>query len=147
VKTHSVEENSNSAIDDVVQILTDLAAKYDISIDVPHHTRKGATDPGNADRGRGASATKDGGRLVYTLTTMTSEEAQTFGVSEDARRNLIRMDSAKVNIAPPAAHAKWFRLIGIPLGNATEQYPHGDVVQTVEQWCHPTSGRTSASTS
>ena len=137
MKTHSVEENSNSAIDDVVQVLTDMAAKHDISIDVPHHTSKGAADPGNAGRGRGASAMKDGGRLIYTLTTMTSEEAQSFGVAEDARRCLVRMDSAKVNIAPPAAHAKWFRLIGVPLGNATEQYPHGDVVQTVEPWVPP----------
>ena len=29
VKAHSVEENSNSAIDDVIQILTDLAATHD----------------------------------------------------------------------------------------------------------------------
>jgi hypothetical protein len=137
VKTHSVEENSNSAIDDVVQVLTDMAAKHDISIDVPHHTSKGAADPGNAGRGRGASAMKDGGRLIYTLTTMTPEEAQTFGVSEEERRCLVRMDSATVNIAPPAAHTKWFRLIGVPLGNATEQYPHGDVVQTVEPWVPP----------
>ena len=41
------------------------------------------------------------------------------------------MDSAKVNIAPPMAKAKWFRLIGVPLGNATELYPNGDIVQTV----------------
>ena len=47
------------------------------------------------------------------------------------------MDSAKVNIAPPVAHAKWFRLVGVPLGNATEHYPNGDVVQTVEPWTPP----------
>jgi AAA domain len=137
VKSHSVEENSNSAIDDVVQTLTDMAAEHDIGIDVPHHTSKGPADPGNANRGRGAGAMKDGGRLIYTLATMTSEEAQTFGISEEQRRCFIRMDSAKVNIAPPAAHAKWFRLIGIPLGNATELYPHGDTVQTVEPWVPP----------
>lgn len=84
IKTHSVEENSNSAIDDVVQILTDMAAKYDVGIDVPHHTSKGPADPGNAGRGRGASAMKDGGRLIYTLSTMTVEEAQAFGVSEES---------------------------------------------------------------
>ena len=60
VKSHSVEENTNSAIDDVVQVLTDLADKHNIAIDAPHHTSKGTADPGNANRGRGASAMKDG---------------------------------------------------------------------------------------
>jgi hypothetical protein len=47
------------------------------------------------------------------------------------------MDSGKVNITPPMAEAKWFRLVGVPLGNATEMYPNGDEVQTVEPWTPP----------
>ena len=137
VKAHSVDENSNSAIDDVAQVLSDLAAKHDIAVDIPHHTRKGSADPGNAERGRGASATKDAGRLVYTLTTMSTEEAKAFGIAEEERRLFVRMDSAKVNIAPPMAKAKWFRLVGVSLGNATERYPQGDIVQTVEPWVPP----------
>jgi hypothetical protein len=80
---------------------------------------------------------KDAGRLIYTLTTMSTDEAQAFGVSEEERRLLVRMDSAKVNIAPPMAQAKWFRIVGVPLGNATELYPNGDIVQTVEPWKPP----------
>jgi hypothetical protein len=137
VKTHSVEENSNSAIDDVAQLLTGLAAKYDIAVDIPHHTRKGGSDPGDAERGRGASAAKDAARLVYTLTTMNSDEAQLFGVAEVDRHYFIRLDKAKVNIVPPARQAKWFRLVGVPLDNATKLYPSGDNVQTVEPWTPP----------
>jgi hypothetical protein len=137
VKSHSVEENSNSAIDDVVQVLTDLADRHNIAVDAPHHTSKGMADPGNASRGRGASAMKDGARLVYTLAVMSPEEAKAFGVSEEQRRLLIRMDSGKVNIAPPLRAAKWFRLVGVPLGNATDMYPNGDEVQTVEVWTPP----------
>jgi hypothetical protein len=137
VKSHSVDENSNSAIDDVVQVLTDLAAKHDIGVDVPHHISKGTADPGNANRGRGASAMKDGARLVYTLTPMNPDEAKAFGVSEEDRRSLIRMDSGKVNITPPLRGARWYRLIGMPLGNETLKYPNGDEVQTVEVWDPP----------
>ena len=72
VKSHSVEENSNSAIDDVVQVLTDLATKHNIAIDAPHHVSKGTSDPGNANRGRGASSMKDAARLVYTLSAHKS---------------------------------------------------------------------------
>jgi len=120
VKSHAVVENDNTAMDAVVQILANMAAKHDIAIDVPHHTRKGTTGPGDADSGRGASAMKDAARLVYTLTRMTSEEAKNLGIAEKDRRYLIRMDSAKVNIAPPLEEAKWFKLVGVPLGNATE---------------------------
>ena len=81
VKSHSVEENSNSAIDDVIQVLTELAAMHDVAVDAPHHTSKGVVDPGNASRGRGASAMKDGGQLIYTLTTMSADEAPPRGKS------------------------------------------------------------------
>jgi hypothetical protein len=137
VKAHSVDENSNSAIDDVAQVLSDLAAKHNIAVDIPHHTRKGSADPGNAERGRGASATKDASRLTYTLTTMSAEEAKAFGIAEEERRLFMRMDSAKVNIAPPMGKAKWFKLVGVRLDNGNDEYPNGDEVQTVELWKPP----------
>jgi hypothetical protein len=137
IKTHAVTENDNNLIDQVAQILVDLAAKYDLSIDVPHHVRKSAPDPGNADRGRGASAQRDASRLVYSLTTMTTAEAESFNIREDQRWLFFRVDSAKVNIAAPSLKAKWFTLIGVKLENATEAYPNGDEVQTVAPWTPP----------
>ena len=137
VKSHAVEENQNSIIDDVAQILTDLATKHNIAIDVPHHVSKGQADPGNANRGRGASSMVNAGRLVYTLTQMSSDEAKAFGIADDERRQYVRIDNAKVNITKSAGKAKWFRVIGVPLGNATDIYPNGDEVQTVEPWKPP----------
>jgi hypothetical protein len=137
IKTHAVDENVNKLMDAVVEVLTDLGAKYDIAVDIPHHTRKGPADPGNADSGRGASAQKDAGRLVYTLTVMSADEAKAFGIDEEQRRLFVRMDSGKVNIAPPMWKAKWFRLVGVQLDNATALYPRGDEVQTVEPWTPP----------
>ena len=136
VKSHSVEENNNSLIDDVAQVLTDLASKHNIAVDAPHHISKGTADPGNANRGRGASSMKDAARLVYTLTPMSADEAKTFGIEEEARRLLLRMDSGKVNICKPTA-AKWFRLVSVSLGNQTDRYPNGDEVQTIEPWTPP----------
>ncbi len=40
----------------------------------------------------------------------------------------------------PAARsreAKWFKLVGVPLGNGTDLYPSGDDAQTVEPWTPP----------
>jgi hypothetical protein len=137
VKSHGVEENANTLVDMVMQLLADMMAKYGIAIDTPHHMSKGTSEPGNANRGRGATAMKDAARLVYTLTKMNTQEAETFGVKDDERRFLVRMDSAKVNITPDLSSARWFRLVGVKLGNCTETYPHGDDVQTVEPWEPP----------
>jgi hypothetical protein len=68
---------------------------------------------------------------------MTTDEAKAFGLDEVPRRRLIRMDSAKVNIAPAMGEAKWFRLVGVRLGNTTDLYPNGDEVQTVVPWTPP----------
>jgi AAA domain len=138
IKSHGLEENSNSAVDFVCTLLTKIAIDYDCAIDLPHHTRKGVSGAGDADRGRGASSMKDAARLVYTLIPMSQEEATQFSVDEAERRSLVRLDSAKVNIAPPATDATWFKLVGVPLGNGSELYPHGDNVQAVERW-HPKS--------
>jgi hypothetical protein len=53
---------------------------------------------------------------------MSPEEAKTFGIPEEDRRLYVRVDRAKVNIARAAGGAKWFRLVGVPLGNATDLY-------------------------
>jgi len=137
VKTHSIEENLNSAIDDVAQILTDLATKHNIAVDAPHHVRKGQMEAGDADAGRGASALNNAARLVYTCLQMTEEEARAFDISQENRRDYIRVDSGKVNIAKSSRNAQWFHLVNVPLDNATTLYPAGDQVQTVESWEPP----------
>jgi len=137
VKSHSVPENENSIIDEVTQVLTDLAAKHNIAVDVPHHISKGTAEPGNANRGRGASSMVDAARLVYTATAMSSDEAKSFGIAEAERKQFIRIDSAKVNITKGGGAAKWFHLVGVRLDNATDLYPNGDEVQTVELWKPP----------
>jgi hypothetical protein len=137
IKTHGVGENNNDAIDAVAQVLTDMSHKYNIAVDAPHHISKGQADPGNAQRGRGASAFVDAGRLAYTLTPMSVDEAKLFGISPEEQHFYVRLDKGKVNIAPPARTAKWFRLVGVAIGNETEAYPQGDNVQTVEPWTPP----------
>lgn len=138
VKTHTADENDNNALDGVATILARLATDMRCAVDLPQHERKGGTaEPGDANRGRGASSYRDAARLLYTITPMTDAEREQFGLREAERRSLIRLDSAKINIAPPSIEARWFRIVGVPLGNGTELYPHGDEVPTVEPWTPP----------
>jgi hypothetical protein len=136
VKAHGVEENDNNAIDQVCIMLADLAGEFDCAVDIVSHARKGQATPGDADRDRGASSKKDAGRLMRTLTGMTADEAELYGVAGADRLALIRVDDAKVNLTLRSADAMWFKLVGVPLGNTTELYPNGDNVQTVRRW-HP----------
>jgi hypothetical protein len=139
VKAHSVAENSNDEMDAVIQLLADLATRHDIAIDVPHHTSKGPADPGNADRGRGASATNAAARLVYTLSTMTGPDAERFGISEDERRGYVRLDRGKLNAARSTGPASWFQLASVNIDNADATYPSGDDVQVATIWNPPQS--------
>jgi hypothetical protein len=138
IKAHSLKENDNPEIDAFASILTQLASEKNIAIDLLSHERKGSfADAGDINRGRGASSQKDAQRLAYTLTGMSETEANALGVSDEERASLVRLDSAKVNIAPPSRTATWFRLVGVNLGNGTATYPNGDNVQTVELWKPP----------
>jgi AAA domain len=137
IKLHALEENDNSAMDAVADLLVQLGHEYNIAVDTPAHTHKGTIVAGDADARRGASAQRDAGRLDCTLIPMSEDEAKLFAVPPETRREYLRLDKAKVNLLPPARQAQWFRLISVPLGNATATYPKGDHVQTVEPWTPP----------
>jgi hypothetical protein len=137
VKVHALGENDNGAMDYVCELLTKIAIDLNVAIDIPQHTRKGQQTAGDSDAGRGASSTRDAGRLFYTLTRMNEEEAKQFGIPAEQRALYVRLDSSKVNIAPPSGEATWFKLVGVQLGNKTADYPNGDDVQTVQRWQPP----------
>ena len=137
MKLHALEENDNSAMDFVADLLVSLSIEYNIAVDAPHHTKKGQLTPGDADSGRGASAIRDAGRLMHTLSTMDETEAKAFGIDPEQRHAYVRLDKGKVNLVPPARVAIWFKLVGVRLDNGTPDYPNGDEVQTVEPWKPP----------
>jgi hypothetical protein len=137
IKTHALEVNDSGDMDFVCDLLARLAVEFNIAVDSPHHVHKGTVAPGDADSGRGSSGIRDAGRLVYTLVPMSEDEAKTFGIPIENRRFYVRLDSSKVNIAAPSSKATWFHLVGVPIGNATDDYPAGDTIQVVEPWSPP----------
>jgi hypothetical protein len=136
-KAHALEENNSGDMDFVCDLLAEMAVEFNIAPDIPHHVHKGQIEPGDADAGRGSSSVKDAGRLTYTLTYMSAEDAKLYGIPVEMRRDYIRVDSAKVNIVRNSTAPTWFKLVSVSLGNATDRYPNGDSVQTVEPWKPP----------
>ena len=145
---HTLFENSNEDANLLMGALREIAERAKAAIILVHHTGKAAAmNMGAAGAGtsRGASAFVDAARVVRQLSAMTPTEAKTLGIGEDDRRQYIRIDKGKANLAP-AAGATWVRLIGVALGNGTPKYPNGDTVQTVERWTAPTTAQRGALT-
>ena len=136
VKSHAANENDNGQMDQVAQQFLGVAHACGCAADYVSHDRKGAGSAGDADRVRGASALVNASRLLKTLTKMTDKEADDLGVEKRQQKTLVRLDDGKVNITPEEPEA-WFELIGVPIGNSSETYPHGDNVQAVRRWYPP----------
>jgi AAA domain len=137
VKSHGAEENDNSLIDRAATLFLQVAHDCGCACDYVHHHRKGIAIAGDPDSARGAGALVNASRLVKTATKMSEKDADQFKVGERDRKLLVRLDDAKLNIAPPAEEAIWFKLVGVDIGNPSEDYPKGDNVQTVERWYPP----------
>lgn len=137
VKSHGVKEGDNQQIDFVMNTLSAVSENTGGCVmDLLHHENK-ARHEDAADRDRGASSRVDAGRLMYSLVPMSKGDADTLGLLPQDAKYLVRLDRAKVNIAAPDDNTMWFRLVGVELDNATEKYPAGDTVQTVERWQPP----------
>jgi hypothetical protein len=135
VRSHRLKENDNDHIDFAVSLWAEVADKANCCILLVHHFHKGGKS-GEASAFRGASSLIDAGRAALTLAPMTEQESQRFGIDADHRWQYIRVDNAKLNLAPPPENALWLKLVGVDLENSKTDRP-SDRVQTVEKWEQP----------
>ncbi len=126
---HTCDENDNTAMRAIVAAFRELAQRCSIAVCIVHHTRKGIATPGDPDMGRGASAIIGASRVVLTLTGMTSEEADAFGLPEHARKHFFRVDGGKANYSS-VTDAEWFERSIYTLEN-------GDTVAVPVPWAPP----------
>lgn len=137
VQSHSAEENRNEEMNLVMALWGQVAKEADCAVWLVHHFRKGGKG-GDVESVRGAGAIQGAARSMFNISSMVAEEADKLGVPSDQFWQYIRHDNVKQNMAPPATNAVWYKLVGIELGNGTEEYPEGDFVQAVESWVPPT---------
>lgn len=138
VNSHELDENNNPHINAAARAWAEIANEANCAVLLVHHTRKGA-EAGDIESSRGAKALTDACRVGLTLTPMTKDEADGFGVSERDRRLHVRLDDAKANLAPPSEKARWFKLQSVALNNGLPNTPwhEGDNVQAIETWEPP----------
>lgn len=136
VMTHQTEENSNADGERVLREFNRIAHEANCSIVLVHHTRKGFI-PGDMDSIRGASSLTGAARVAFTLAPMSEDDSRALNISTQDRRFLVRLDDAKMNLAPKAEKSQWLKLESINLENGDNEYPHGDNVQVATIWQPP----------
>jgi|GEM_PF-1688232 len=138
---HTLPENSNEAANLLSSALREVAHRADVAVIVLHHTGKAAAmdmDAAGAGASRGASAFVDAARVVRQVVRMTDKEAARHGISEDNRRDYLRVENGKANLAR-AEGARWLRMVSVNLGNGSGYWPDGDRVGVIERWTLPTA--------
>lgn len=136
---HTLPENSNEAANLLLGALREVAHRADVAVVVLHHAGKAAAmdmDAAGAGASRGASAFVDAARVVRQVVRMTVNEARNLGIAETDRRDYLRVENGKANLAR-AEGGRWLRMVDVPLGNGMGLWPLGDRVGVLERWTPP----------
>lgn len=134
-ESHTLEENSNPQMIQAAAAWRRVARKCNCALALAHHFRKGPTD--GIDSARGAKALTDSARIGLVMSVMNEQEAATLGISAEERFRYVRLDDAKMNLAPRAGRATWMHLNHVELENAGGVYASGDHVVVIEPWRSP----------
>lgn len=135
VSSHSVDENSNQAIDAVAKEWLRIGHEANCAIGLAHHLRKATGVDYTAQDARGAGAMINAARSCLVLQRMSTEQAQTLQVEAADRKRYFSVYDDKNNKAPPAARAEWYEFVGVGLGNGDDTGPE-DNIGAVRRW-HP----------
>jgi hypothetical protein len=134
VATHRVNENDNSAQDEVMQIWKDIATECNMAIEALHHLRKTNGIEATIDDARGAGALVNSVRSARIVCSMSPHDAKMFGIEEERRRFYGWVNpNAKANFAPPSNVREWFEMASVDLGNGDED-SESDKIGVVVPW-------------
>ena len=135
VRTHRVNENDNSAMQEVVECYEDVAVGARCAVHLWHHTRKLGGERATVEAARGASAFIDACRSGRVFETMSEKEhKQLLDIAPDMLPPgyYFRSFNGKRSFAPPADRSDWFKIESMELAN-------GDNVGVVTPWVYPAS--------
>jgi hypothetical protein len=130
IAAHSVKENDNDAMRDVIECFDTITAAANCEVTLAHHLRKGNGGETTIDSVRGGGAFVDACRSVRVLETMSKKEAEAFGLEH--ARSYFRSFSGKLTFAPPIEESDWYHFVNVDLSNSPSGEFMGDAVGVVE---------------
>jgi RecA/RadA recombinase len=118
------EGNDNEAMDEVLGVLRDLAAKTGCAVVFAIHTTKEASKhkesvAGDMNIGRGASSIIGAVRAGYTLIRVSKKTLEDAGLP--ATTDMVRLTGGKGNYSAYGANDLYFRVIAVPIGSGTPE--------------------------
>ena len=121
VSVHESNENDNTEMQRVMDILVSIVAETKAAGLVIHHTSKpdrASADgyAGNVNAVRGASAIKDASRITLTAFGMSAKDGERYGIPEQVRHRYVRFDGAKENLTLTGPEPKWFEKKTVRVG-------------------------------
>src|SRR5262249_31041144 len=135
IRTHKVNENDNSAMQEVIECYEDVAVPGRCAVHLWHHTRKPGGEKATIESARGASALIDACRAVRVMDKMSAKEHEELReIQPDMLPpgHYFRTFSGKRSFAPPADQSDWFKIENLTLANS-------DNVGVVTPWRYPAS--------
>jgi len=130
VGANQINENDNMAMNAAVSAVRRVCDATDCSIGLVHHIRKSNGDEATVDSVRGAGSLIGAARAARIINKISQEDALKLGVSEHDSLGIFRVDDGKANLAPPAAHAVYRRMVGV-------QLPNGEYVGVATSFAMP----------
>lgn len=136
--TAGVNENEVAAA--VLVALKRVAAETDCAIVLVAHTKKGAAAMGdNAEATLGAVAWVNLSRGVRLVRKSDAKTLRDIGAMPGEDGDIREVIAVKANMGPTDAR-QFFKIVGVPMNNATAEYPEADWVGVAEVFTPRTPG-------
>lgn len=135
---HSEDENSNSAMREVLAALRAVANEKDLAVCVLHHLTKGSAVgedlEATADKIRGGGSIVNAARLAFVLRTMSEDDAKANDTEPGQRHRFARLDAVKANYSALSGEPVWFERV-------THTLENGEDVGALHPWTPPKAER------
>jgi hypothetical protein len=132
VSFHTVAENDNTKLQQVLEQFSAIANETNTSVELVAHTRKANGNEITADDARGASALHDKVRSLRTVNRMTEKEGAKAGLAVNEFKSIFRLDNGKASMAKAGAGSTWRRLVSVRIES-------GDDVGVCDAWQWPSA--------
>jgi hypothetical protein len=117
VGANDINENDNGQMNTAVAQVRRIADKTNSAFGLVHHIRKTGGEDATIDSVRGAGSLIGAARAARVINRISVEDAIAMGISEKDATGLFRVDDGKANLAPPAAHSVYRRVVSTKIDN------------------------------
>ncbi|MDO8910696.1 MAG: AAA family ATPase [Phenylobacterium sp.] len=134
--------NDNGLMAAVMRGLKGIAEDCDCAIVIVAHTRKGSNvEVDGAEITSGAAALTNLSRGVKGVRRPPASVISEIGVPFGQEDNIRELMDLKANLGPLSKH-EYFRLVAVPMGNGTTEYPNEDWVAVADKFTPQPGTRT-----